>query len=94
MESLESTVREFIVNNFLFGQDGAELTDDASLLEHGIIDSTGVLELVSFLEGGYQFKIDDEELIPENLYSISNLARFIRRKSADPSSLKEAARAG
>ena len=94
MESLESTVREFIVNNFLFGQDGAELTDDASLLEQGIIDSTGVLELVSFLEGGYQLKIDDEELIPENLDSIRNLARFVRRKSADPSSLKEAARAG
>ena len=94
MESLESTVREFIVNNFLFGQDGAELTDDASLLELGIIDSTGVLELVSFLEGGYQLKIDDEELIPENLDSITNLARFVRRKSADPSSLKEAARAG
>ena len=94
MESLESTVREFIVNNFLFGQDGAELTDDASLLELGIIDSTGVLELVSFLEGGYQLKIDDEELIPENLDSIRNLARFIRKKSADPSSLKEAARAG
>ena len=94
MESLESTVREFIVNNFLFGQDGAELTDDASLLELGIIDSTGVLELVSFLEGGYQFKIDDEELVPENLDSIRNLSRFIRRKSADPSSLKEAGRAG
>ena len=93
MESLESTVREFIVNNFLFGQDGAELTDDASLLELGIIDSTGVLELVSFLEGGYQLKIDDEELIPENLDSIRNVARFIRRKLADPSSLKEAARA-
>lgn len=80
MESIERAMREFIVDNFLFGQDGADLTDEASLLEHGIIDSTGVLELVSFLEGGYQFKIDDEELIPENLDSISNLARFVRRK--------------
>ena len=80
MESLESALREFVVNNFLFGQDGAELTDDASLLELGIIDSTGVLELVSFLEGGYRLKVDDEELIPENLDSIANLARFVRRK--------------
>jgi len=80
MESLESALREFVVNNFLFGQDGAELTDDASLLELGIIDSTGVLELVSFLEGGYRLKVDDEELIPENLDSIGNLARFVRRK--------------
>ena len=80
MESIERTLREFIVDNFLFGQDGADLTDEASLLEHGIIDSTGVLELVSFLEEGYQLKIDDEELIPENLDSIGNLARFVRRK--------------
>ncbi len=94
MESLESALREFVVDNFLFGQEGAELTDDASLLELGIIDSTGVLELVSFLEGGYRLKVDDEELIPENLDSIRNLARFIRRKSPDLSSLKEAASAG
>ena len=80
MESIERAMREFIVDNFLFGQDGADLTDEASLLEHGIIDSTGVLELVSFLEEGYQLKIDDEELIPENLDSIGNLARFVRRK--------------
>lgn len=80
MESLESAMREFIVNNFQFGQDGAELTDDASLLEHGIIDSTGVLELVSFLEEAYRLKIDDEELIPENLDSIRNLAQFVLRK--------------
>ena len=80
MESLESALREFVVNNFLFGQDGADLTDDASLLELGIIDSTGVLELVSFLEGGYRLKVDDEELIPENLDSIANLARFVRKK--------------
>ena len=94
MQSLESALREFVVNNFLFGQDGAELTNDASLLELGIIDSTGVLELVSFLEEGYRLKVDDEELIPENFDSIGNLARFVRRKSADPSSLKEAASAG
>ena len=80
MESIERALREFIVDNFLFGQDGADLTDEASLLEHGIIDSTGVLELVSFLEGKYPLKIDDEELIPENLDSIGNLARFVRRK--------------
>ena len=80
MEPLESALREFVVDNFLFGQDGAELTHDASLLELGIIDSTGVLELVSFLEGGYRLKVDDEELIPENLDSIGNLARFVRRK--------------
>ena len=80
MESIERAMREFIVDNFLFGQDGADLRDEASLLEHGIIDSTGVLELVSFLEEGYQLKIDDEELIPENLDSIGNLARFVRRK--------------
>ena len=94
MESLERALREFVVDNFLFGQDGADLTDEASLLELGIMDSTGVLELVSFLEGEYELKIDDEELIPENLDSIGNLARFVRRKIADPSSLKGGACAG
>lgn len=80
MTAIETAMRQFIVNNLLFGQDGKDLSDDASLLEKGIIDSTGVLELVSFLENEYQLDIADGELVPENLDSITNLARFVREK--------------
>lgn len=80
MTLIEPAVRQFIVTNFLFGQNGQDLSDDTSLLEKGIIDSTGVLELVSFLENEYRFDIADDELIPENLDSITNIARFVREK--------------
>jgi len=78
------TVRDFVVQNFLFG-DGKLLQDNTSFLGQGIIDSTGILELVLFLEQTYTIKIEDEELIPENLDSLINVARFIERKlSSNP----------
>jgi acyl carrier protein len=73
------TLRGFIVENFLFGE-GNGLADDTSFLESGIIDSTGILELISFLEETYGIKIEDDELVPENLDSISNVSRFLRQK--------------
>jgi acyl carrier protein len=73
-------LRQFIVENFLFGKEDAPLANGDSLLELGIIDSTGVLELVSFLEQKYGFTIQDEELVPENLDSIDRLVRFVTRK--------------
>jgi len=73
------TVREFIVENFLFG-DGQQLQDDTSFMESGIIDSTGILELITFLEEKYEIKIEDDELIPENLDNLQNVARFVDRK--------------
>lgn len=75
------SIRTFIVDNFLFGQGGDGLADTDSLLEKGIIDSTGVLELVTFLEQRYRIKIHDRELVPENLDSIEKLKRFVSRKS-------------
>jgi len=72
-------VREFIVENFLFG-DGQQLQDDTSFMESGIIDSTGILELITFLEEKYEIKIEDDELIPENLDNLQNVARFVDRK--------------
>ena len=74
-----SEVREFIVENFLFG-DGDQLEDGTSFLEKGIIDSTGILELVMFLEETYNIKIEDDELIPENLDNLKNVAQFLGRK--------------
>jgi acyl carrier protein len=73
-------IRDFIVENFLFGDSSNGLQDTDSLLEKGIIDSTGVLELVSHLEETYGIKVEDEELIPENLDSIANVTDFLLRK--------------
>jgi acyl carrier protein len=62
------------------GQDSDDLKDDSSFLEEGVIDSTGVLELVGFLEENYNIKVEDEELIPENLDSIKNIRAYIETK--------------
>lgn len=80
MSQIREELRHFIVDNFLLGQDDVGLTDEASFLDRGIVDSTGVLELVSFLERRYAIKLDDEELVPENLDSIDNLVAFLERK--------------
>ena len=77
--SIEKEIRNFIEENFILdGNDNLSAED--SLLEKGIIDSTGVLELVAFIEENYSLKIKDEELIPENLDSIKNISRFIQEK--------------
>jgi acyl carrier protein len=81
MTNYEPELRQFIIENFLFGKEDAPLASGDSLLELGIIDSTGVLELVSFLEQKYGFTIHDEELVPENLDSIDRLVQFVRRKA-------------
>ncbi len=79
MNDVAHHLREFIRENFLFGSE-VTFSDDDSFLDQGIIDSTGVLELVAFLEEQYRITIDDEELVPDNLDSISNLLRFIASK--------------
>ncbi|MEA2108164.1 MAG: acyl carrier protein [Pseudomonadota bacterium] len=78
-QEIKSKIRDFIVENFLFGS-ADELNDDSSFLDGGIIDSTGVLELVEFLEEDFSISIDDEELVPENLDSINNVAAFLKNK--------------
>ena len=75
----KQAIREFIVENFLFG-DSNGLADNTSFLEEGIIDSTGILELVTFLEEEFSITVEDEELIPENLDSINNVTSFLERK--------------
>ena len=72
-------VRQYVVENFLFGEDG-NLEDTSSFLETGIIDSTGILELVSFLEETFRVSIADEELVPENLDSIANVVAYLQKK--------------
>lgn len=70
----------FIVDFFFFGQDG-NLADNDSLLDKGIIDSTGVLELVAHLEKTFAIKIDNDELLPENLDSIDAIVSFLNKKT-------------
>ena len=81
MPVLEKEIREFIIDNFLFGEDDGKLSSDDSFIEHGFIDSTATLELVALLEGNYAVKIEDSELDPENLDSINKLVQFINRKT-------------
>ena len=73
-------VRAYVVDRFLFGQGAETLSDDASFLESGIVDSTGVLEIVVFLEQRFGIKVKDEELVPDNLDSIRNITAFVGRK--------------
>ncbi len=84
MDNHRSKIKSFIVDNFLFGNANG-LNDDTSFLEEGIIDSTGVLELINYLEEEFSITVDDEELIPENLDSIDNILVFIGKKCADTS---------
>ena len=79
--AIATDVRSFIVGNFLLGREDA-LKDDASFLEEGIIDSTGILELVYHLEETYGIEITEEELVPENLDSITRIAAYLSRKLA------------
>jgi len=78
MNKTKEKIRKFMIENFLFGED-TDLKDDTSFLEEGIIDSTGVLELIEYLEEEFNIQIDDEDLIPENLDSLNNLEQFIAK---------------
>lgn len=80
-ETVKKEIREFIIDNFMVGNEEETLEDSDSFMDKGIVDSTGVLELTSFVEEKYEFTIDDEEMLPENLDSINNLAAFIAKKS-------------
>lgn len=81
MNEMKEKIRIFIVENFLFGKANG-LGDDSSFLDEGIIDSTGILELVSFLEEQYGIRVEDEELVPENLDSINNVVVYLESKTA------------
>lgn len=80
--STKETLRNFILENYMFTDDQNALKDSDSFLDSGIIDSTGILEVVMFLEESFGIKVDDEEMVPENLDSIDNLVAFVARKIA------------
>ena len=76
---MKSEIRHFIVENYLFGRDNG-FGEEESFLDRGILDSTGVMELIAFIEGRFGVKVEDHELLPENLDTLSSLARFIEEK--------------
>jgi len=76
---IQAQVRGYILENLLFSSDATELPNDASLLDRGIIDSTGVLEIVLFLEGEFDIQIKASEMLPENFDSVDNIVRFVQR---------------
>jgi acyl carrier protein len=80
--TIEEQVRQYIAESFLFSDNGYRLSDDVSFLEEGIVDSTGVLELVMFVEETFNVAVEDTEIVPENFDSVARLATYIRRKIA------------
>ena len=75
--SIEEKIREYILENFLFTDDQSALSSEDSFMEKGIIDSTGILEVIYFLEEKFSVQVEDDEMIPENLDSVKNLVAFV-----------------
>ena len=80
MSEIENKIRRFLVENFILSERMDELGSDESLLENGVVDSTGILELVFFAEDQFGIQIDASEVLPENFDSINAFAAYIRRK--------------
>lgn len=81
MENVRDQVRNYISDNFLMGLQDAAITDYTSFLDLGIIDSTGVIELIAFLEETYDIRVEDTEMIPDNLDSLEAIDRYVARKT-------------
>lgn len=80
--SVKQQVRTFILSNYLFTEDESKLSDSQSLMQSGAMDSTGILELIMFLEEKFAIKVADEEMVPTNLDSVDNVVAFIERKKS------------
>ena len=81
--SSEDKIRRFILENYLFTDDQSELNNDDSFLDQGILDSTGILEIIFFIEDEFGIKIKDDEMVPENLDSVNRIVAFIERKQQE-----------
>ncbi|MEW9613125.1 acyl carrier protein [Shinella sp. S4-D37] len=81
-DETKAAIRTFIVENFLFGDDSQPLPADLSLIDNDLVDSTGILELVGFLEERFAIQVADADIVPANLDTIERIAAFITRKQA------------
>jgi acyl carrier protein len=79
---VKESVRQFILKNYLFSTDEAALNDQESLIKGGVLDSTGILELIMFLQEQFSIEVADEEMVPENLDSVRSIVAFVARKRA------------
>jgi len=82
--TIEDNIKDYIARNLLFSDNGFPYADDASFLDEGIVDSVGVMELVTFVEETFGMKVDDFDITPDNFDSVSRLATYIRNKSKSP----------
>jgi len=78
----EDKIRLYVLENYMFTNDQGELSNEDSFLEKGILDSTGILEIINLLEDDFGITVEDDEMIPGNLDSVSNILAFIERKIA------------
>lgn len=81
--AIADETREFVSRSFTYTGDLGSLSDDDSFMANGIIDSTGVLELVYFLEETFSIRVEDNELVPDNLDSVNRVAEYVYRKMRD-----------
>jgi acyl carrier protein len=84
-------IRDYIIHNFLFDDAESMLPDEASLIHNGIIDSTGVLDLIVFVEDAFNLTVGEEDLVPENFDSVKNMAQYVARRVGVPMEARVAA---
>lgn len=80
-DTIRDAVKTFVVENFLFGDTTQPLADTDSLIENGIVDSTGILELVAFIEDRYGISVSDADIVPANLDSLARITAFVASKT-------------
>lgn len=80
LEQISQGIRSFLFENYLFGYDENEFTNDSSFLEFGVLDSMGILELITFIESEFDVEVTDAEILPENLDSVNRVSRLVYKK--------------
>lgn len=75
---IESQLRHYILENFLYSDDESELPLEMDLFDNGVIDSTGVLDVVTFMEETFEVQVADTDLVPENFGSVSRMAAYVK----------------
>jgi len=80
IEQISQSIRNFLFENYLFGYDENEFSNDSSFLDFGVLDSTGILELIVFIESEFEIEVSDMEILPENLDSVNRVSRLVYKK--------------
>ena len=82
MQGVKDQVKGYLLDNFLMGGMDQDIQDETSLMDSHILDSTGFIELISYLEEQFQIQVSDDEMVPDNLDSLKNIAHFVSNKRA------------